>query len=88
MQNKDQFPAKQALHKHLDDDYKELNSFRMKLDVEIGVFTGHMKQIKTNVSDFEGLKILWDEQVKTINHEANEFQIDPDPDSSRVQNEA
>ena len=59
-------------------DYKELTDLKRKLDEHIDTFIGHMGQIQSNMSKFEGLRILWDEQVKTVNHETKEFRLDED----------
>lgn len=80
IQIKSQLPSTIVVNK-LEDEYKNLTDLMMKLDVEIGSFTGHMGQIHNNVSSFVGLTELWLEQVKTIDQEMNEFQlVDADPD--------
>jgi hypothetical protein len=77
-------PSTQAVN-DLTNDYRDLTDLMMKLDVEIGLFNGHMRQIKSNLSDFVGLKVLWDEQVKTIHHETQEFQTDIVPDLTIIE---
>ena len=82
IQIESRFPSTKVVNE-LADDYRDFTELMMKLDVEIGTFTDHMRLIQNNMTDFEGLKILWDEQVKTIDHETKEFQMDTtNPDTA------
>ena len=59
-------------------DYRDLTDLMKDFEVEIGSFTGHMKHISNDVSNFAGLTALWDEQAKTIDQEIKEYQMDTD----------
>lgn len=77
-------PSTPAVNDDIADDYRDLTDLMMKLDVEIGQFTGHVMQINNNVSNIVGLTKLWNEQVKTIDQEIEEFQRDTDPNKAVI----